>query len=74
VQFEPGDLTQLAFPDDSFGAVFVHGVIECLDGERAFSEIHRVLKPGGYDLLSRLPFGSVPLASSKEVQFTSSRS
>jgi len=47
VQFEPGDLTQLAFPDESFDAVFVHGVIEYLDAERAFSEIYRVLKPGG---------------------------
>lgn len=47
VQFEPGDLTQLAFPDGSFDAVFVHGVIEYLDAERAFSEIYRVLRPGG---------------------------
>jgi SAM-dependent methyltransferase len=47
VQFELGDLTQLAFPDESFDAVFVHGVIEYLDAERAFAEIYRVLKPGG---------------------------
>jgi SAM-dependent methyltransferase len=47
VQFEPGDITQLAFPDESFDAVFVHGVLEYLDAERAFSEIYRVLKPGG---------------------------
>jgi ubiquinone/menaquinone biosynthesis C-methylase UbiE len=47
VRFEPGDLTQLAFPDESFDAVFVHGVIEYLDAERTFAEIYRVLKPGG---------------------------
>jgi hypothetical protein len=45
-----------------------------LDAERAFSEISRVLKPGNYDLPSHLLFGSVPLASSMEVRFTSSRS
>lgn len=47
VRFQPGDLTQLDFPDGSFDAVFVHGVIEFLNAERAFSEIYRVLKPGG---------------------------
>lgn len=45
--FKPGDITQLAFPDESFDAVFVHGVLEYLNAERAFSEIYRVLKSGG---------------------------
>ena len=47
VRFQPGDLTELAFTDGSFDAVFVHGVIEYLNAERAFSEIYRVLKLGG---------------------------
>ena len=47
VCFEPGDITRLAFPDESFDAVFIHGVLEYLDAEQAFSEIYRLLKPGG---------------------------
>jgi ubiquinone/menaquinone biosynthesis C-methylase UbiE len=46
VQFEPGELTNLTFTDGSFDAVFVHGIIEYLDAERAFPEIYRVLKSG----------------------------
>lgn len=47
VQFEYGDVTDLSFADESFDAIFVHGVIEYVDAERAFLEIYRVLKKGG---------------------------
>lgn len=30
LRFEEGDITRLAFPDDAFDAVFVHGVVEYL--------------------------------------------
>jgi len=47
VQFELGDARALIYPDESFDAVFVHGVIEYLEAEQVFSEIYRVLKKGG---------------------------
>jgi len=47
VQFELGDARTLVYADETFDAVFVHGVIEYLNAEQAFSEIYRVLKKGG---------------------------
>lgn len=43
-----GDITQLDFPNNSFDYVISQGVIMLVDQEKAFSEIMRVLKPGGY--------------------------
>jgi ubiquinone/menaquinone biosynthesis C-methylase UbiE len=43
-----GDAEQLAFPDDSFDAVFSFGVLHhTSSAERAFGEVRRVLRPGG---------------------------
>ena len=48
VSFVVGDAMQIELPDESFDVVFsVFGVIFAPDGERAFSEIIRVLRPGG---------------------------
>lgn len=50
-----GDLTQLPYADHSFDLVTALDVIEHLDfeqQERAFAEIHRILRPGGRALLS----------------------
>jgi ubiquinone/menaquinone biosynthesis C-methylase UbiE len=48
-----GDLTRLPFKDNSFDAVFCHGVIEHIEvSEKAVSEISRVLKKGGYAMIS----------------------
>lgn len=48
VRFEQGDVRQLHYEDQSFDAVFVHGVIEYLPNPvQAFEEIRRVLKDGG---------------------------
>jgi SAM-dependent methyltransferase len=44
-----GDLTKMAFPDDSFDLVFLGEVIEHIyDLPEAIKEVKRILKPGGY--------------------------
>jgi len=46
--FRTADAEQLDFPDDSFDLVYSHGVLHHTpDIEKAISEVHRVLKPGG---------------------------
>ncbi|MBC8078338.1 MAG: methyltransferase domain-containing protein [Chloroflexales bacterium] len=48
LRLEVGDVTQLAFPDASFDAVFLHGVVEYVaDPATVFTEVRRVLKAGG---------------------------
>lgn len=48
IRFEVGNLYSLPFPDESFDAVFLHGVIEHLrEPVRGLREVLRVLKPGG---------------------------
>lgn len=50
------DLEKLAFPDSRFDLVLSEDVFEHLGDYRAgFREVHRVLKPGGYHVLS-VPF------------------
>jgi ubiquinone/menaquinone biosynthesis C-methylase UbiE len=49
ITFQSGNLLELPFEDASFDAVFTHMVVEHIaDSDRAFSEIFRVLKPGGF--------------------------
>ena len=44
-----GDITDLEFQDESFGAVICNHVLEHIrDDVAALGEIHRVLKPGGW--------------------------
>lgn len=53
IDFRRGDLTNLEFADASFDAVFCFGVLMHIpDLERALFELTRVLKPGGYLMLS----------------------
>ena len=48
VQFEVANLYAPRFPDESFDAVFLHGVLEHLrDPVAALRPMHRILKPGG---------------------------
>ena len=47
--FQLGNAEQLDLQDDSFDAVIAMGLIEYLEWDRwALQEMHRVLKPGGY--------------------------
>jgi SAM-dependent methyltransferase len=48
VQTEQADAEELPFDDESFDLVLGHAVLHHLPGlERAFAELHRVLRPGG---------------------------
>src|SRR5271157_1800264 len=48
VEFQVGDINKLPFNDNTFDAVFAHGVIEYFRNPvHAFSEIHRVLRSNG---------------------------
>jgi len=47
------DLQDLSFPDGMFDLVITQDVLEHVDNpEKAFSEIFRVLKPGGYHIFT----------------------
>lgn len=56
------DITQLDLPDASFDAVLAIHVLEHIREEaRAFREIHRVLKPGGWALLAVPTYGATTI-------------
>jgi ubiquinone/menaquinone biosynthesis C-methylase UbiE len=53
--FTPGNTEQLIFQDHTFDHVAAMAVLEFVDDpDKAFNEIHRVLKPGGYFLIGAL--------------------
>ena len=48
IEFVEGEVEQLPFADGSFDVVISNGVIDLVpDKDAVFSEIHRVLRPGG---------------------------
>lgn len=47
VNFEVMDCEQMTFPDNTFDLINVNGVLHHMDLGRAYSELARVLKPGG---------------------------
>jgi arsenite methyltransferase len=48
VEFVPGEAEGLPFEDESYDVVISNGVIDLIpDKDAVFSEIHRVLRPGG---------------------------
>lgn len=48
IRFQVASIYELPFPDGSFDAVFMHGVVEHLkEPGSALKEVHRVLAPGG---------------------------
>lgn len=48
VTIQPGDITALDYPDDTFDRVIVEAVTMFVDRERTARELVRVCKPGGY--------------------------
>lgn len=53
VSFQPADATALPFPDQNFDVVVCQfGVMFYPDKDKSYSEVHRVLTPGGYYLFS----------------------
>ena len=48
VEFVEGEVERLPFPDESFDVVISNGVVDLVpDKDAVYSEIHRVLVPGG---------------------------
>ena len=64
IDFETADAAELPFPDDSFDLVASHTFLTVVsDPERSFSEMKRVLRPGGI-IASVTPMGYIPSAMS----------
>ena len=66
VEFQVADATDLPFDDNTFDAVFCQfGVMFYPDKERGFSEVARVLKPGGrylFNVWDRIERNEIPNA------------
>ena len=63
IRFEVGDAYQLAFPDNSFDALFSHNVLEHIpEPGRALKEMQRVLKPGGVIGIRDVDYGGFLIA------------
>lgn len=61
------DIEELPFEDDTFDAAYSMLVIVHLkDLDRAFDEIYRVLKPGGYFILSNINQRKPPVLTTKK--------
>jgi len=54
------DITDIPFPDDSFGAIYCSHVLEHVPDDRsALAELYRVLRPGGWAVLQVPIMGAV---------------
>jgi ubiquinone/menaquinone biosynthesis C-methylase UbiE len=67
VRFAQANLLQLPFADDSFDLIMTSGVLEYVPLSDGFSELARVIRPGGYML--HLPVRPSPASKLLEVMF-----
>jgi arsenite methyltransferase len=77
VEFQTADARQLPFADESFDVVVSHWVIHNIetqaDRTKAFSEINRVLRPGGVILIGDTQFRDEYVKTCKALGFTDGR-
>jgi ubiquinone/menaquinone biosynthesis C-methylase UbiE len=67
VRFAQGNVLALPFPDDAFDLVVTSGVLEYVPLEDGFTEMARVISPGGYFL--HLPMRPTAVTTLLEVLF-----
>jgi ubiquinone/menaquinone biosynthesis C-methylase UbiE len=68
------DIHQIPFPENHFDVVLCNHVLEHVaDDIKAMSEIHRVLKPGGYAILQVPFFAPVPEVTFEDNTITDPR-
>jgi SAM-dependent methyltransferase len=65
------DIHQIPFPDNTFDAVLCNHVLEHVNDDiQAMSEIHRVLRPGGFAILQVPFFNPVPEVTYEDKSIT----
>ena len=67
VRFAQANLLQLPFADDSFDLIMTSGVLEYVPLSEGFTELARVIRPGGY--MIHLPVRPSPASKLLEVMF-----
>ena len=67
VRFAQGNVLALPFPDETFDVVMTSGVLEYVPLEEGFTELARVIAPGGYFL--HLPMRPSPATRVLELLF-----
>ncbi|MBD0371563.1 MAG: class I SAM-dependent methyltransferase [Pyrinomonadaceae bacterium] len=67
VRFAQANLLQLPFADDSFDLIMTSGVLEYVPLSEGFTELARVVRPGGY--MIHLPVRPSPASKLLEVMF-----
>ncbi len=70
IEFVPGDIENMPFASDSFDVVISNCVLNLVpDKQQAFSEIFRVLKPGGHFSISDVVIaGNLPKGLKKDAE------
>jgi len=68
------DIHEIPFPENHFDVVLCNHVLEHVDNDiKAMSEIHRVLKPGGYAVMQVPFFAPIPDVTVEDASITHAR-